>query len=87
MIISYRILLQPSANMDTDDASATCSFLAISISIYTLSNSGPESLALVGSLNAGLSNLKDLTHSQFSTKDRGHPLENIALATWCSAAL
>ena len=63
----HLISLHPSTNIAVVSVSAKCSFLAISISLYTFFNCGPATSYLLGILKLGLSNLNTFCHSGFST--------------------
>ena len=78
----HLILLQPSTNIVDVCASANCSFLAISISLYTFCNCGPETSYLLGILKDGLNNLNTLIHSGCSTNRNDDPLVYMALDSW-----
>ena len=82
----HLILLHPSTNIAVVSDSAKCSFLAISISLYTFCNCGPETSYLLGILKPGLSNLNTFFHSGCSTNRNDDPLVYMALHSWCCIA-
>lgn len=76
------MLLQPSQSTATLEADATSSFTVAALSRYTFSRSLFAIVFRFGTLNDGLSVLKNFNHNLFSTIFKGHPLAYTALASW-----